>query len=63
MVYDAQDYWFFGLCLSFGIQKTQKNTTFLKLDLFLEGQSFMLLGYLTMDKVQNPAILKDVENS
>jgi hypothetical protein len=30
----AQDYWVFGLCPSSGILKTQKNTTFRKLDLF-----------------------------
>jgi hypothetical protein len=34
MVYDIQDYWVFGLCPTSGIIKTQKNTTFRKLDLF-----------------------------
>jgi hypothetical protein len=34
MVYDIQDYWVFGLCPSSSILKTQKNTTFRKLDLF-----------------------------
>jgi hypothetical protein len=29
-----QDYWVFGLCPSSGILKTQKNTTFRRLDLF-----------------------------
>jgi hypothetical protein len=33
MVYDIEDYWVFGLCPSSGILKTQKNTTFRKLDL------------------------------
>jgi hypothetical protein len=30
-----QDYWVFGLCPSSGILKTQKNTTFRKLDLYV----------------------------
>jgi hypothetical protein len=34
MVYNTQDYWGFGLCLSSGILETKKNTTFRKLDLF-----------------------------
>jgi hypothetical protein len=34
MVYDIQDYWVFGLCPSSGTLKTQKNTTFRKLNLF-----------------------------
>jgi hypothetical protein len=42
MVYNAQDHCFFGVCPSFGIQKARKNKTFLKLDLFLKGCSFML---------------------
>jgi hypothetical protein len=32
--YLIQDYWVFGLCPSSGILKTQKNTTFRKMDLF-----------------------------
>jgi hypothetical protein len=34
MVYNTQDYWAFGFCPLSGILKTQKNTTFQKLDLF-----------------------------
>jgi hypothetical protein len=33
MVYDARDYWDFGLCPLSGIVRMLKNITFLKLDL------------------------------
>jgi hypothetical protein len=37
MVYNTQTYWLFGLHPSSGILKTQKNTTFRKVDLFLSS--------------------------
>jgi hypothetical protein len=44
MVYAIQDYWVFGLCPSSGILKTQKNTTFRKLDLF-PSECILMLSF------------------
>jgi hypothetical protein len=55
MAYNTKDYFLFGLCPSFGILKTQKNTTFRKPDMFPssgEGATPYLLSPLESDNLR-----------